>query len=291
MSMPVHSILRILSILGVALIFKLCADSITWRSIVYSIGFGHYLMALVYSRRQITQVMNSPHSLLKVFGSLGASVAMYLTTFSLGVWFAFHHSFNEVYLLDRVTGPKDRLEVKALRTSAVVLNILLYFFLLRHINYILTWSAPFILIGLILSYGVFFYCLNRVRTSLSLAEFIDNCTFEITGIALVAASFFMKITFLQIVCYHFLFWMVYPLPKIVSQGHRELVRYVGLTALITGALLLLSPIGLVEYHFTDSLYLNQFLLWTYIHINTAFVLSDAHPKWIVLMFRPARSHA
>ena len=84
-------------------------------------------MALVYSKKQIAQVMDSPYSLLKVFGSLVVSFAMYLTGFSLGAYFAIHHAFSEVYLLDRVTGPKYRVEVKALRTSALVLNFLMYF--------------------------------------------------------------------------------------------------------------------------------------------------------------------
>ena len=289
--MPLHSLFRIASILAVVLIWVQWTDSVVWRSFVYSLSLGHVFMALVYSKKQITQVMDSPYSLLKVFGSLVVSFAMYLTGFSLGAYFAIHHAFSEVYLLDRVTGPKDRVEVKALRTSALVLNFLMYFFILRHLHYLLSRSAPFLFIALILSYTAFFYCLNRVRTSLSLAEFIDNCTFEIMGLGLIAASLFVKITFLQIICYHFLFWMVFPLPKIINQGRRELVRYVGLTALITGGLLLFSPIGLVELHFSELFFQNQFLLWSYVHITTSFVLSDAQPKWITHGFRPARSGA
>jgi hypothetical protein len=35
-----------------------------------------------------------------------------------------------------------------------------------------------------------------------------------------------------------------------------------------------------------SLFSKQFTLWSYIHITLSLALSNAHPKWIVDLFRP-----
>jgi hypothetical protein len=148
-------------------------------------------------------------------------------------------------------------------------------------------NAQFLWIGLAVSYALFFYYLHRIRSLLDLRTFLESCAFELLGLVAVAASFYVNFKFLHIVLYHFVFWSLFPLPKIWAAAPRSVAVYVGLTALLTALFLSLSPIGVPDYRLAGVLFQEQFKVWSYIHITLSFPLSNANPNWVISLFRPA----
>ena len=101
-----------------------------------------------------------------------------------------------------------------------------------------------------------------------------------------------KPSYLYFVLYHVVFWSLFPLPKISAAGKAHLGWYLGLSAACVAAFVAISPIGPVfTSRYAVSIFQRQFILWTYIHITSSFLLSNAHPEWIVNLFRPIKSAA
>jgi hypothetical protein len=283
--MPVHASLRIISILVVALIVRAFLSD--WAWIAVCVAFAHYFLSLLYSQRQIRCVFSRPASLPPLAGLALGGTALYLADFPLVIYFAFHHVFNEVYLLERAVGPSDDAEAaKALRTSGAVLNFFIYFVLLRDLSELKFVNQQFLFGGLAVSYGVFFYNLHRLGRSMKTSALVDNCIFEIIGLFLIGASFFFGFILLHLVFYHVVFWGLYPIPKMWRQRTGEIWRYVGMNAVLTLFFLLLSPLGFGGLYGAHLIFLRQFGLWSFIHITASFALSNAHPNWITRWFDP-----
>ncbi len=305
--MPV-SLLRVASILIVIVIAQATPNKI-WLWLVYSWGLAHYLIAIIYSKRQISALAQQPGIFLAPFSMAVLGAALYLGQFSLLYYFALHHVFNEAYILAPTT-PADDTNMRALRGSAVLVHVFLYFFLLRDsailgvldISLFSTGSflpqhfvklsvSPHSLIigllaGLFLSYAAFFYYLNSLRSSLDRMSLIENSAFEILGLgAVVASLFYVRFDFLHIVLYHFVFWTLFPMLNLRFLGIRPLLTYWGLTAACLAGFFVFSPSGISGFRLTT--FRAQFFLWSYIHITISFVLSNAHPQWIIDLFRPS----
>jgi hypothetical protein len=221
--------------------------------------------------------------------------------FPLIVYFAVHHVCNEVYVAANVTDQLDASKRRQLRTTALVLHTLLYFSLLRsefaevlvrrgYLNSTLDVLRPGIwfFVPLMGAYIAYFSVLFRVRKKLEVRALRELSILEVTGLALLAVSFLFPIRFLDVVCYHFVFWWFYPATKLVQRGGWAAVEYTGWMVALVGATFLLSPAVLPDYPFRDSIYLKQFLLWSHIHITSSFFLSNAHPEWIRRWFTPRR---
>jgi hypothetical protein len=189
-----------------------------------------------------------------------------------------------------------------LRAAAIILHTLLYFTLLRsefsqvflRRGYIDTASdmlQPSFLffMPLLVAYIAYFVALVRVRKDLDRTSLLELSIVELAGIGLLAASFFTPIRFLDVVCYHFVFWWFFPASKMAQRGPAPVIHYAGWMAALVGATFLLSPAVLPDYPFRDSMYLRQFLLWSHIHITSSFFLSNAHPEWIRRWFAPGRA--
>ena len=104
--MPVYLALRLASILGVALMSKMVPNPQTWLTIVYSVGFSHYLLGAIYSRQQFREVYAQPLSLFPVLALAIFGIGLYSLQFPLLIFFALHHAFNEAYVLKETT-PED----------------------------------------------------------------------------------------------------------------------------------------------------------------------------------------
>jgi hypothetical protein len=297
--MPTYLLIRLASILIVIIASQ--APGRSWTALVYSIALGHYVMSIAYSKRQVKEFLGRPLALLTMFSFTVFAAALYLVRLPLFILFGIHHAFNEGYVLKRAV-PCDGQYAGAFRTSATLLHLFLYFVLLRHVSsigaidlaslYLIFlgggqgMGTSFLWVGLTLSYAAFFYYLYQVRPLLSFRDLIENCGFELLGVVAVAASFFIKIQFLQIVLYHVVFWCLYPLPKVIKSGYRDLLVYCGMTGTVTAVFIYISPIGSADYRLPYLSFLNQFLFWSYVHITLSFVLSNANPSWLVELFRP-----
>jgi hypothetical protein len=139
---------------------------------------------------------------------------------------------------------------------------------------------------LAIAYVAYFAMLWAVRRKLDRRSILELSVVEVAGLGLLSVSFFTPIRFLDVVCYHFVFWWFYPASKLAQRGRGAVVQYAAWMAALIGATFLLSPAVLPDYPFRDSVYLKQFLLWSHIHITSSFFLSNAHPAWIRRWFTP-----
>jgi len=290
---PRHTSIRILSIILLIASKYFITDYRVWMSITLSLGLGHYSLSLVYAKNQYAQLVQNTHLLIPLSTLIILGTTLYLTNFPLVIFFSFHHVLNEVYLVNRAMKIDDEKWQKLFRTSAVILNFFIYFVILRdnkdmafidiHILY------NFLYIGLAISYLVFLFSLFKLRKTNRGSQFIDSCAFEIMGLILVIASHYVQIKFLDVVCYHFIFWIFYPISKLAEQGTRVLTRYLLSTFVVTTIVFMLSPAGLFFYRLSNSLFWSHFIFWSYIHVTSSFALSNAHPRWLLKLFRPVTS--
>lgn len=301
--MPVYFLIRIVSIATVLLVAVQSPNDTTWVALVYGFGFAHYLMALIYSKRQLTALASQPLGLVTLLSLVVCGAGLYYVQFPLLVFFALHHAFNEAYILKH-TIQSDNHAVRALRVSAVLLHLCLYFFLLRHtptigfVDLSVVYASisrgadgagmvktKLLLAGLMCSYGLFFYYLYRIRSCLNLRTFIENSALELLALVAIAASFYVNVNPHQIILYHCVFWSLFPVPKIWAAASRELTVYLGLTTLCTTFFLFLSPLSVAKHGLSAFVFQEQFKLWSYIHLTASFALSNAHPDWITGLFR------
>ncbi len=290
MSFPIYSI-RILGVLITAALFLFSKNNQTWTSWVYALGFGHYLISLVYSKKQITNVMDQARCYLPFGLAAFTGAALYFNKLPLVLYFGFHHAFNETYILNREFPVEKYGGLKAMRTSSAFLNFFCYLAVLQHMPELQFLNIALLRTGMLVSALFFFYFLNTLGKSFKPQELLENCAFEIIGLLLVAVSFYENITFLQIVCYHFIFWMLFPLSKMWTFSKKRIPAYLTLTTGLLTAFILLSPVGLFSYKLWPSHYAKQFILWSYIHITVSFALSDAHPSWVTRWFQPVKTSA
>lgn len=282
-----YALLRLVSIIVVAATVVSTRDSRgLWLAVVLSVGFGHYALSVLYAKEPIRRVLSRPRSIGAFAALAGASYLLYVNHFSLLIAFAVHHVFNEVYLPDRVLRTGDALRLKQLRFARTAFHFFLFFVLLRNAPEIQNWSRLLLFGGLICSAMIVALLMFRLREMASRAVFADLCTFELIGLLMVPLSFFYNFRFLDIVLYHFVFWALYPLPKMIERGTAPALKYVGLNILLSAGFFLLSPASPLVMLFSDAQWFGQFRFWSYFHIATAFALSTAFPDWITRWFKP-----
>jgi|GEM_PF-2482423 len=280
-----HSIERIASVLVVAAIACVVADSRTWMALVISAATGHYLLSVGYSRKQIAQVCSRPGPLAGFLALILAGIFLYRGGFPLIVIFGIHHVFNEVYLLDRTLKLRDRGEAAFFRTSSILVNFSLYFATVRSYEELHWINHMFLFASVAVTCVLFLVALTRVRQVVEPSRILDCVIFEVVGLALLAVSFYRPINVFHVVLYHCVFWGVYPLQKMARQGAGEVGRYLGQNAVSIGAAFLVSPLAFVAVHFSDANWDAFFRFSSWLHIMMAFGLSTAHPAWITRLFQ------
>jgi len=276
------------SIVATAVLYMNISVSTSWLSLVYGLGFSHYALALLYSTRAARPVLTQPHSLAALGVVIAAGTYLYLNLFPLYIYFGVHHVFNEVYMRRRLI--PGELNTVALRTSAVVLHVIAYFLLLRAQAIAASGYLPVVLAGLVAAAGVYVSTLVRGRRALSISQWIDLTAFEVIVLALVPLAFVYPFTLEQVVCYHFIFWILYPLRRLTGSG-PALGVYMILTVASIAVFLLISPLGPLTLRVPVRSFVDQFILWSYVHITLSFALSAAHPDWITRWFRPRAAPA
>jgi len=273
-----------ISILLTALLIIIIDDHSSWTALVISFGFTHYLLSFYYASGRIKTLLSST-SLRLPLVSLGLLLlVIYHLEFPLVIFFGLHHAFNEGYLRQyqhRNTDSGDS-QLPAFRT---LFHIAAYFCILRHEPYVN--ELPEIILWLTLAISSWLY-LNALRienNKQGLWEAVKESSIEILFLLLVLVSFWINITFLQMVLYHFVLWTLVPIPVLKQQGSFKLAEY-GLFT-VAGLLLFLSLT--MSYLFSEmwtlSFMLSQFYIWSYVHIASSFALSSAHPNWLVQLFR------
>ena len=250
--------------------------------LTYSVGFTHYALALCYSSRQLRAVAETPAQILSVTGLGLFSLFLYQVDFPLIAYFGLHHSLNEAYA---DSGSVRSSETSRLAAAAAVFQATAYLTALRAspelagIDPRWTWSTAAIAA---LWFAAELYRFNRLHPGTAHA---DRYAPAIMATILIALSVLVRLTFIQVVLYHFILWALLPVERFRARGKAALGRYVLLSAAVTGLALLVSPLGPRSLRVALGSFSEQFLFWSYAHITMSFALSDAHPAWIVRLFR------
>ena len=284
--------MRLSAIAITSLLATFVHDITTWQSAVLSIGFGHYLLSAWYARSKFAKVATNWNTAIPMAATVVVGAVLYLGSFPLIIYFAVHHVINEVYLGTESLKQLNANQQRQFRAIAIPLQTLLYFCLLRSDPELAYLNGNVLLVSLAIAYVCYFAFLLRLRKYLRGRDLLELATFEIVGLCILAVSFVIEIRFLDIVCYHFVFWWFYPAAKLAAKQGGAVRHYAVQTGLLIGASFLLSPAGLIgDYPFRESVYLKQFILWSHIHITSSFFLSAAHPAWITRWFTPRTSVA
>lgn len=259
--------IRILSFGGMSLLSLRVPFALS-QSIFFATLFGHYVVQLVYSPRQLQEGLR-PVAPWRLFALLGTfALANYTRHLPMGLFFGVHFVFSELY-----TG-----ELRA--------EGLLPFF-----SRALTVSATYLLC-----------CAGLPEfASLPRAALLAALLFGFAGLALsgrrhlgllayeaVGVPFALLLPQLgrsqltDIIFVHLVFWFLYPLRRLRGQA---LVRYLAITAGLTGAFFAFTPAsGLFDIGFPAWALLAT--LTGNVHITLSFALSASNPGWVRALFQP-----
>jgi len=282
--LPYQTIFRFSAIIITALLAWLLPGETEWKSVVASLGFGHFALSLFYARRQASQLLTSRRFAIPLVLTTLLGIGLYFRQFPLVFVFAVHHVCNEVYLMGRTLPRIQGRGLEVFRWTTMLLHAFAYLTILRNYGAVAELNSTWLLAGYVGSLCLFLVALLRIRKSFDRISLIENSALEVGSVLLVGLSYLVQIGFLEVVCYHFVFWCFLPLPKLGERGNGPVVSYLLMTAGATGLFLLLSPLGFRNYEIGGSLYFNQFLLWSYIHVVSSFALSRSHPQWISRWF-------
>ncbi len=291
--MSLYLILRIFSIvLTIALVALIPTTTHAWKYFIYSFGLSHYVLAIYYARHRIVQVLSRPHSRVPAAALLSAGASLYFFRFPLSFFFAPHQVYEEAYLPAKFVPSEKRAALAPLLSSASLLFFSVYFFSLR--NYASIQGVPPLvpLAGMAISSIFFLYYLGRLSPLFSLKERLHFSGPAILNLLVAALSLAVPIVFLQVVCYHFIFWALNSIPSILrnkssADVRADLLKYSLSTVAIFGLSYFLSPVGGSPLRFSDALFTKLFMMLSYLHITLSFALSDAQPAWITRWFKPA----
>ena len=282
------TVVRLVSICLTGVAVVRLQNPATYYSVLISVGLCHYLLSFVYAGKliphKIRQYRFWMFAALLIVG-LVAYVAPGDTRLRLLMFFWVHHVFNEVYLAERFKVVPALIEMEPI---AIAFHSFVYFALLSNDDALNFVNGHLLTAGLTISGIVYFGAIGlSAWKSKRLSNIFDQLAFEIlaAGIAGAALAGYCRIYFVDVVFYHFVLWAFVPL---ISPGRRTwamVLRYLGGTAVLTGAFLIVSPMGIKPYYFADSLFLRSFYFWSYLHILSSFALSGAQPQWIIRMFR------
>lgn len=276
--------IQFVSLAATVVVFMLSRSTTVWFSLVFALGFVHYLLGVLYAHRQAARVISRASSLLPAALVLGAGAALYVNDVPLYLYFAVHHAFNEVYVRGALHAD---MEGAALRRTAGVMFHFAAYVLILTVQRLSPVELAAVGGAMLVALSIYMGSLIRVRREMGPGRLLDLYTIELVMLALVVAAFFYRFSFEQVVFYHFVFWGLYPLSRMVqSRDTGAGLRYAMLTVAAFALFVLLSPLGPPVYSAPVRVYYEQFIFWSYAHITLSFILSRAHPAWITSWFAP-----
>jgi len=288
--------LRILSVALTWAFVTSASSEVAYLAGVFGLGMAHYVASFIYSKRQLAEFTSGRRSRLAFAVLLGMGIALawapHAHAAKLVYFFALHHVFNEVYMVGRIAPSATG----AFRAIAIVYHAVVYFAVLMNEEF-LAWSVPFLtpqVVAPVLALAAAAYAAawvsllrsHRGRGLLSVG------LMDLGLLALAAASVagIIYVHYLDVVMYHFVLWAFYPVNAFVRRPETavpSMLKYLGVTA---G--LLVAFIWTATPHIRPgSPVWTLFFVVSYLHITTAFALSDAFPSWITVWFQPSRQAA
>ncbi|MGH7197303.1 MAG: hypothetical protein ACREH5_00985, partial [Candidatus Omnitrophota bacterium] len=255
--MSQYLLFRILSVFfTIALAALIPTTNNVWKNFIYSFGLSHYLLAFYYGRHQMARVFRQPHSRVPLAAVASAGAALYFFRFPLSFFFAPHQVYEETYLPAKSIHPDKKPALTPLLASTTALIFFVYFFVLRNYSSIKAIPPSLSLAGILISCAFFFYHLRRLSPSLSSQERVSCSAPVLVGLPVAALSLAVPIVFLQVVCYHFVFWALYFIPNLLKnkrpvESKAALFKYALLTVGILGLAFFVSPAGWSPVRFSE----------------------------------------
>jgi len=255
-----------------------------WVGLVISFGLAHYLLSFYYAAGRMRGLVVSPTLALPLV-SLGLLlVVVYFLKFPLEIYFGIHHACNEGYLRRyhrQADGTADP-QLPAFRT---LFHLAAYLCILRHDAYV--GQVPDVWLWLFLTGSGLLYARQLLIANQQLQGLsrLRDSSVEWLVLAVVGLSLLVKISFLQMVMYHFVLWTIIPVPVLRAAGTHKLIEYALLSVGTLGLFAALTITQLGSNLVPLSAVYSQFYFWSYVHITASFALSAAHPDWIVQLFR------
>jgi len=265
--------------------------------LVWAIGFSHYLLGLIYSRKQVAHVISSTANLLPTGLLLVGGTLFYFLNGSLTYYFVLHHALNETYLSIRFQSHTLSTHLRS-RIQSVSFSLQLFGALIL----VSPWSTNlgtglfltlFFCYSLLLAY--YLYTVYALRSHFKSAPIVSIVFTEIALLFLIPIDHWIyNISLYHLVLYHFAFWIIFPASGQQSRGlHGQLLVYMLATVISLWLFISLAPLeegNLLAFIGRYQLYEFWFLILSYVHITLAFSISSANPAWILRLLRqPDRS--
>lgn len=254
--------------IGFVLAFRLMFPFEIYQYVFFSFLFGHYVLALFYSRNSMQKQASDFGGRMRLISltTIGIAVAYYQMPSTL-VCFAFHHMLNETF----TPAPGNRTAL----WPRGIFNFLIYVGLLNG-HPAFSWLPADLVFAVILICFVALVFLLLKKFGAAAAK--DLLIFETIGLIAVLAVPAGLARFEDLAFYHVAYWLIFPLvqSKRIQSGFA---RYASLTAGVTAVFWLLTPAaGLASGDMWNWIYWSNF--FGSLHITASFLLSNWNPRWI-----------
>jgi hypothetical protein len=238
-----------------------------------SILFGHYLLSLFYSHKQIRSLSSTkkfiPPLLVLTITSIAYIQSGYYLIYLIP-FIIFHIALSETYMINIWNeGSFDR------SRNNLILNSIRFAYNVSIFSYLI-YPSTILLISIIVIFLALIYFILKNNLNR------NYLWFELIALLFVGLTLFIsfKITHQHFVFYHILSWVIFPTIGFASKCHKKLFSFILLTLVST---LLLLMIDLAIDPSTVSLK-SYIPLWATLHFMSTFALSRLNPRFMTRFF-------
>lgn len=285
---------------------------LAWDSTFYAVLVGHYILAAYYARRRIGEFISRPNSSLYILVLVAITLWLYsinwVTVFFI---FAVHFGLSEAYS-KRIQDPdylpgEDRV-AKIFVFNHFALNCAIFLAAFWHtFNYAhgalkklsdpIFFNIIVLLIAMMMMVQVYLLLMRHstvFKKEFSLVNFSSYLVPELLYISLIPFFREREIFFSAGIFYHLAFWFLAPLTGMIKMSsYGAMLRYLFVTVVVTGGLLLLTPfMTTIEwsflYNINESVIQDRRIFWLqfttvfgHMHIYTSFFSSSLNPSWLL----------
>lgn len=297
----------VLTTISVSLMYH--ESRLLWISQYYAILFGHYFLALVFSREKVIANFKTPKGIFAVCTFMLPILFLYKDKPNFVFpMFCVHFALSEVYSFGFVNR-----EIKfpenfwrkffvfchfAFLCIAYTLAFNHEFAMWNDLNIFLPWASDTFLYPITILFGTTYFLLVFLKSHEIFGQKLNKVilnNFVVPEILMLLAIPFCKAYTLHFgvgVYYHLIFWIFAPLPNLFG-GKKRLI-YLTQTFVLSLGFFILSPyvfhnIFNFDSNFTSG-HMNdwtfQAQLWGFIHISMTLFTSKLNPNWIIRFSDP-----
>ncbi len=281
---PTFTLIRAISIVAVISLRSYFSWEV-YHCLFYAVLFGHYLLAVLYSKKQLVRLLTEPTTYL------ASGVLILLCWYLIGpysptllIYFGIHLALTDVYTLKKWLRLGDNRHSTFWTISRLSLVMAQYCYLFKSLPPMTSVGTEGLQLILAGTGATFLLAQYLCRHEMGLAKIADTVFFEIVGIAFVLWASNQGVNFEDAIFYHLIYWFLVPLKENWKAGVVPISRYVALTGVITAAFYIFTPdVGLVPQFDFDGWWYYASVLG-YVHITSSFALARLNPVWIRMWF-------